>query len=74
MCGIVGQAGADDTRGKQVCLVPTTPLPEETPEQWLAVWMALYSDVPAGEDPEWDNTVKTILEKAKTGNSPGSIK
>src|SRR5262249_46494444 len=31
MCGIVGQAGAEDSRGKQVRLVPTTPLPEETP-------------------------------------------
>jgi len=37
-----------------------------------AVWWTLYGDVPAGEDPEWDSAVKTILEKAATKKPKGS--
>jgi hypothetical protein len=32
----------------------------------LAVWWALYAEVPVGDDPEWDNAVKTILERIAT--------
>jgi len=50
------------------------PMPGETREEQLAIWWALYGDVPAGDDPEWDSAVKTILEKAKTRKPPGSIR
>src|SRR5262245_454795 len=44
-----------------------SPLPGDTPQQQLAVWWALYGDVPAGEDPEWDSAVKTVLDKVASG-------
>ena len=47
-------------------------MPGETKEHQLAVWWALYGGVPTGDDREWDNAVKTILDKARTKKSPGA--
>ena|SRR5215475_3489748 len=56
---------------KYVALMPP-PLPGETPQAQLAVWWALYGNVPDGVDAEWDAAVKTILEKAPTKKPKGS--
>src|SRR5262245_13861467 len=48
------------------------PMPGETQEQKMAVWWALYGDIPEGGDPEWENAVKIILEKTPT-KKPGNI-
>src|SRR5262249_41639308 len=63
------QTTAEET--KYVAVMPP-PMPGETKEQQMAVWWALYGDVPVGEDPEWDNAVKIILKKAPTMKSPGA--
>lgn len=55
-----------------IALMPA-PLPGEDSHQQLALWWALYGDMPAGDDAEWDNAVKVILEKAATKKSPGSL-
>jgi hypothetical protein len=38
----------------------------ETQQAQLAVWWALYGEVPVGDDLGWDNAVKTILERIAT--------
>ena len=48
-------------------------LPGESQREQLAVWWALYGDVPAGEDAEWDNAVKTILEKIPSKQRPQTL-
>jgi hypothetical protein len=49
------------------------PLPGKDSHQQVALWWALYGDMPAGNDAEWDNAVKVILEKAATKKPPGSL-
>jgi hypothetical protein len=49
------------------------PLPGDTPQAQMAIWWALYGEVPVGDDPEWDAAVKTILEKIATKKLPGAL-
>jgi hypothetical protein len=48
-----------------VAHVPPAP-PGETQQAQLAVWWALYGEVPVGDDLEWYSAVKTILERIAT--------
>jgi hypothetical protein len=55
---------------QQYIAVMPPPLPGDTPQAQLAVWWALYGEVPAGDDPEWDSAVKIILERIATKKPP----
>jgi hypothetical protein len=46
------------------------PMPGDTPQAQLATWWALYGEVPAGDDPEWDSAVKIILERIAPKKQP----
>lgn len=48
-------------------------MPGETQQQKVAIWWALYGDVPAGDDPEWDSAVKIILERIATKKLPVAL-
>jgi len=47
-------------------------LPGDSPSAGLAVWWALFGDVPEGKDSDWDNAVKTILTKIPS-RAPNSV-
>jgi hypothetical protein len=48
-------------------------MPGDSSSAQMAVWWALYGGVPAGEDPEWDNAVKIILERIATKKPPETL-
>jgi hypothetical protein len=48
-------------------------MPGDTTQSQMAVWWALYGDVPAGDDPEWDSAVKIILERIPSKRPPRRI-
>jgi hypothetical protein len=48
-------------------------MPGDTTQSQMAVWWALYGDVPAGDDPEWDSAVKIILDRIPSKRPPRRI-
>jgi hypothetical protein len=48
-------------------------MPGKTQQAQMALWWALYGDVPVGDDPDWDNAVKTILERIPTKQKPETL-
>jgi hypothetical protein len=46
-------------------------VPGDTPQSQLAIWWALYGDVPVGDNPELAGTVKTVLDWAATQKEAG---